>query len=54
MKAAGIASQRAAAYHGMNTIDSGIEDNPANETRLLVFSPEEIHYFFSTPLILNG
>lgn len=42
VNAAGIASRRAANYYGMKIIESGIEDNPSNYTRFLVFSPEKI------------
>lgn len=38
LNAAGIASSRAANYYQMQIIDLGIEDNPNNYTRFLVFS----------------
>ncbi len=40
LKAAGIASSRAAYYYGMQILEKGIEDNPSNFTRFLVFSPQ--------------
>ena len=42
LKAAGIASRRAATYYGMKIKESGIEDNPSNYTRFLVFCPERL------------
>ncbi len=44
LKAAGIASRRAAAYYGMKIIESGIEDNPSNCTRFLVFCSDMINH----------
>ena len=44
MKAAGIASQRAAEYYRMEIMESGIEDNPSNYTRFLVFCSEMFHH----------
>ncbi|GAB4111995.1 MAG: hypothetical protein Kow00103_00150 [Candidatus Caldatribacteriota bacterium] len=41
-KAAGIASSRAAIYYQMQIIEQGIEDNPSNYTRFLVFAPQII------------
>jgi len=41
LKAAGIASRRAASFYDMKLIENSIEDNPYNYTRFLVFSPEE-------------
>lgn len=38
--AAGIASSRAAHYYQMQIIEQGIEDNPFNYTRFLVFAPQ--------------
>jgi len=38
VKAAGIASSRAAAYYEMQIMEKGIEDNPFNYTRFLVLS----------------
>lgn len=42
LKAAGIAGRRAATYYGMKIMESGIEDNPSNYTRFLVFCPDII------------
>jgi len=42
LTAAGIASQRAASYYQMNIIEKGIEDNPYNFTRFLVFFPKAL------------
>lgn len=41
--AAGIASKRAADFYEMQIIDRGIEDNPFNYTRFLIFSPQITH-----------
>ncbi len=43
LKSAGIASSRAASYYKMKIVDSGIEDNPNNYTRFLVFSSQIRH-----------
>ncbi len=43
LAAAGIASKRAAYYYQMQIMEQGIEDNPFNYTRFLVFSPEMIN-----------
>ncbi|MFW6148751.1 MAG: prephenate dehydratase [Atribacterota bacterium] len=40
LKAAGIASRRAATYYEMNILENSVEDNPSNYTRFLVFYPE--------------